>query len=200
MSLSPSESAESPDSPSPIPPSSPTTSASRLFTPIPSSPPLNSETSPSPSLSQGEDAPSWSTSGSSDVGGSPAAPSDTPSTGSGVKLSKAGLKAAVGTGFRQACRLLAAFAADETERVSGVWAPDPEDVEDVSRPAANLIYRRLPDEAKSGDVVDVIALGMALVAYVGKNLQWRAHVRSAQQLGEPTGVHFDPQGSGVGGE
>jgi hypothetical protein len=60
----------------------------------------------------------------------------------------------------------------------------------VSRPAANIIYRRLPDEAKGGDVFDAVSLGLAVVAYVAKNLQKRAEVRTLYALqaaagGEP---------------
>jgi hypothetical protein len=147
---------------------------------------------PSPHRLDAVDAgPSWSTDAPSAPDPSAAEPSDTPSTGSGVKLSKAGLRTVIGTGFRQACRLLAAFAADEAERASGVWAPDAEDIADISGPAANIVYRRLPDDAKGGDVIDVIGLGMALVAYVGKNLQWRAQLRAVRQQQELAGINVD---------
>jgi hypothetical protein len=158
-----------------------------------SSSPSPEETPPSSPhrLDAADAGPSWSTDAPSAPDPSAAEPSDTPSTGSGVKLSKAGLRTVIGTGFRQACRLLAAFAADEAERASGVWAPDAEDIADISGPAANIVYRRLPDDAKGGDVIDVIGLGMALVAYVGKQLQWRAQLRAVRQQQELAGVNVD---------
>jgi len=197
--MSPSRSAsstENPESTSPLPPPTPApaTSSSSLFTPTPSPSPSSWETS-EPNLSQPPaDAPSWSTSAPGDPSSSDHdASSDTPSTGSGVKVSKAGLRAAVGTGFRQACRMLSAFVAIEEERAAGVWEPDVEDIADVSKPAANIIYRRLPDEAKGGDVVDLLALGMAVVGYVAKNLSHRARVRSILALQAQQGIDV-PQG------
>ena len=179
MSPSPStQDGESLDSsPSPKP-----STTSRLFAPIPSSSPSPQDSSPSPSQSAGPDAPpSWTDEPGAPLSG-PAEPSDTPSTGSSVKLSKAGLRTALGTGFRQFCRVLAGFVAIEEERELGVWVPDEEDVADVSRPATNIVYRRLPDDAKGGDVIDLFALGLAVAAYLGKNLQRRAVVRTQLRL------------------
>lgn len=199
--MSPSRSADqaNPESPSSIPNPLPAPRSPLFKAPTPSPTPSQTSSSPSPQETplqsphpdEAAAAPSWSTDAPSDPGPSGAAPSDTPLSGSGAKLSKAGLKTVIGTGFRQACRLLAAFAADETERASGVWSPDAEDIEDISRPAANIVYRRLPDDAKGGDVIDVIGLGMALVAYVGKNLQWRAQVRAIRQQQETAGINVD---------
>ena len=179
MSPSPStQDAENLDS-SPSPKQSTT---NRLFAPIPSSSPSPQDSSPSPSQTSGPDAPPWSTDAPDDPSSGLAEPSDTLSTGSSVKLSKLGLRTALGTGFKQVCRVLAAFVAIEEERQLGVWEPDAEDVADVSRPAANIVYRRLPDDAKSGDVIDLFALGLAVVAYFGKNLQQRAAVRTHLRL------------------
>jgi hypothetical protein len=159
------------------------------------SPPSSSSTSPEESplpsqpLADADAAPSWSTdeptvhSLSAESG-----PGDTPSTGKGLTLSKAGLRTVVGTTFRQTTRLLAAVVADQQERELGVWAPDAEDIDDVSKPAANLIYRRLPDEAKGGDVIDLIALGLALVGYLAKSLGMRAQVRAIRQQQEAAGI------------
>lgn len=190
MSLNPetpesAESPESPPSPSPAPPSR----ISRLFAPIPSSSPSPGESSsPSQSPTGGPDAPPWSTDAPADPQSDHAEPSDTPSTGKGLKLSKQGLRSGLGVLFRQSARLLAAVVAVEVERDLGVWEPDPEDIDDVSRPATNIIYRRLPDDAKGGDVIDLFALGLALVAYASKNLQRRAQVRTMLQLKAEQGV------------
>jgi hypothetical protein len=187
MSLSPSaqdaENPESSPSPSPVPPAK-----STLFAPMPSSFPSPEDSSPSPSPTPGpETPPSW-TDAPADPSSGPGEPGDTPSTGSAVKLSKNGLRAALGSGFRQACRVLAGFVAIEEERALGVWVPDDEDVADVSRPATNIVYRRLPDDAKSGDVIDLFALGLAVAAYLGKNLQRRAIVRTHLRLQAEQGI------------
>jgi hypothetical protein len=123
----------------------------------------------------------------------PAQPSDTRSTGD-LKLSKAGLRSAIAAGFKSGCRLLAVFVASQQERDYDVWVPDAEDVEGVSRPAANIVYRRLPDEAKGGDLIDVVSLGLALVGYGAKNMQRRAQLRTVLQLQETA------QGTGPAGE
>ena len=70
--------------------------------------------------------------------------------------------------------------------------PDEEDVQDVARPASNIVYRRLPDEAKGGDVIDVLMLSLALVGYVAKTLQQRAELRTALALHAAQGM--DPTG------
>lgn len=133
--------------------------------------------------------PSWSTDEPvSPLDPGPSESGGTPSTKGGVKLSKAGLRAVVGTGFRSACRLLASFAADEEERELGLWKPTPDEVADIAEPAANIVYRRLPDDAKSGDVVDLIGIGMAIVGYVGKNLQQRAVIRTNRRLQAAQGI------------
>jgi hypothetical protein len=87
--------------------------------------------------------------------------------------------------------VLAAFVADEEERALGVWAPDAEDVEDIARPATNIVFRRLPDEARGGDVIDIMALGLALAGYVGKSLSRRAQVRAIRQLQEAQGINVE---------
>jgi hypothetical protein len=189
MSLPPAtpDTAESPESP-PSPSLAPPAKSTRLFAPIPSSSPSPEDSSPSPSPTPGpETPPSWTDAPDAPSSG-PGEPGDTPSTGSAVKLSKAGLRAALGTGFKQACRVLAGFVAIEEERALGVWVPDEEDVADVSRPATNIVYRRLPDEAKGGDVIDLFALGLAVAAYLGKNLQRRAMVRTHLRLQAEQGI------------
>jgi hypothetical protein len=149
---------------------------------------------PSPPPSDVDAAPSWSTDAPS--GPSPSAesaPGDTPSTGKGFTLSKAGLRTVVGTTFRQTTRLLAAILADQQERQLGVWAPDAEDIDDVSKPAANLIYRRLPDEAKGGDVIDLALLGLALLGYVTKSLGMRNELRAIRQQQETAGINVEAE-------
>jgi hypothetical protein len=197
--MSPSRSAkaaESPDSPSSSPflaPPDPETRASSLFAPIPSSPPSNSETSDSPSLPPQETG-TWSSVDSPPEPLAPAESSDTPSTGKGLKLSKAGLRTGIGAGFKQACKLAASFLATELERVNEVWVPDVEDVQDVAAPAANMIYRRLPDDAKHGDLIDLMVLGAALVGYVGKVAARRRELRAVLAQQEPQDVRVGPNG------
>jgi len=192
MSPSPStetaENLDSPPTPSPIL-APPAPSTSRLFAPIPSSSrtPEDSST-PSPSPTDGPDGPSSSTERPADPLSGPASPSDTPSTGKGLKLSKAGLRAGIGTLFRQTTRLFAAVVAIEAEREYGVWEPDPDDIDDVAHPTTNLIYRRLPDDAKGGDLIDLLALALAIGAYMQKNLQRRAVVRTHLRMQAEQGI------------
>lgn len=183
------------------PPASPTSPSSPLFvqpskTPEPSPPSPIQESEPlnGPSPLPGE--PSWSSDDPGNLSG-PALDesSDTPSSGKGVKLSKAGLRAGLGVGFRQICKVVAAFIADQDQREAGVWAPDEDDVHDVSAPAANIVYRRLPDDAKGGDLIDLFALGLAVVGYVVKNVQYAAELRTLRQLQAAQGVQpEEPQG------
>ncbi|WP_367575288.1 hypothetical protein [Streptomyces griseoaurantiacus] len=193
MSPSPSQTEAGHDSPtSQSPRVSPLFMAPQSST-SPEQPPQPSSTSPSPSPDLSADQP-WSTdepSGPSDPG--PDESSATPSTsGAGVKLSKAGLRAGIGTGFRQVCKLLASALATEDERDLGVWQPDDDDVQDVAIPATNIVYRRLPDEAKGGDVIDLMALGLAVAGYVGKNLMRRQQIRKARELQQAQGIDLTP--------
>lgn len=190
------ESPESPSSPTPSPTPAPATSASSLFAPIPSSPRSSSETDASPNQPPAADEATWSTAAPADpYSSAPDAPSDTPSTGSDLRVSKAGLRTAIGSGFRSVCRVVAAFVADEEERQLGVWAPDDEDVQDVARPATNIVYRRLPDEARGGDVIDLMALALALAGYVGKSLSRRAQVRMIRNLQAQQGIDVPGEGA-----
>lgn len=189
--MSPSQSATA--GPSELPTSLPKLT-SPLFvqpskTPEPTPPSLTPESSHPGSPDQPPAEASWSTD-APDAGSGPAPgeSSDTPSSGSGVKLSKSGLRAALGMGFRKACLVVASVISDQEQREAGLWVPDDEDVKDVSTPAANIVYRRLPDEAKGGDVIDLFALGLALVGYVGKNLAYRAELRTLRQLQEAQGI------------
>jgi hypothetical protein len=166
-------------------------------TPQPSTSPNLQETPPPPPpLPPVDEAAPWSTDAPSDPGPSAVDASNTPSTGSGFKLSKAGLKTGVGVGFRQVCKLLGAFIGNELERAHDVWTPDPDDVDDVARPATAIVYRRLPDDAKSNDVIDLIALGLALAGYFGKALSRRADLRAAVAGMEQQGVNVDEQEQG----
>jgi hypothetical protein len=177
----------------PTSPQGPTTGSplfvqpSRILEPTPRS--LTPESSQHESPDQPQAEASWSTDAPESVSGpAPDESSGTPFSGSGVKLSKAGLRAGLGVGFRQVCKVVAAFIADQEQREAGLWTPDGEDVHDVSAPAANIVYRRLPDDAKGGDVIDLFALGLALVGYVGKNLALRAQLRTERQLQEAQGI------------
>jgi hypothetical protein len=196
MSPSPSRSADSPDSPMTGPMVITPPRVSPLFMapqsstspePPPPSQTPGSSSAGSPSLPP-EDLLSSTSTPDGPSGPGPVESGDTPSTGKGVKLSKSGLRTGLGVGFRQVCKLVAGLAADQYERDEGLWLPDEDDVQDVSTPAANIVYRRLPDEAKGGDVIDLFALGLALVGYVGKNLMHRAEIRTARRLQAAQGV------------
>lgn len=192
MSPSPSQSVESPSSPTS--PTLPTRVSPLFMSPqsstSPEQPPPSSTTGPTPSQPlrpHGE--VNWST----DEPGSlsdpePTAPSDTPSIPKGVKLSKAGLRTGIGSGFRQVCKLIASVIADQEERELGLWTPDEDDVDDISGPAANIVYRRLPEEARGGDIIDLFALGLAVAGFVGKNLQHRAAIRTNRRLQAAQGI------------
>jgi hypothetical protein len=163
-------------------------------TPPPPSPSSPTEDSlpPSPSPSQAE--PSWSTAAADSPSAEPDDPSGIRSTGKGLKLSKAGLRAVIGTGFRKVCGVAAAILAAEEERLA--WAPDTEDVEDVANPATSLLYRRIPDEARGGDVIDLIALALALAGYLGKSAAAAKQHRTMRQLQEQAGVAEAPADQG----
>lgn len=183
-----------PASPS-LSPAPPAGLRSRLFAQMPSSSPSPQDSSPSPHPTPEPDSPPWSTSDPSDLLSSvPDESSAIPSTGSPFTISKTGLRTAVGGVFRSLAGILNVVATSTEERHYGIWAPDAEDVAGVSRPATNLVYRRLPDDAKSGDVIDLFALGIALIGYVGKSLAVRAEVRTARQLQETAGVATAPAG------
>lgn len=191
MSPSPSQSVASPDSPTS--PTRPTRVSPLFMSPqsstSPEQPPPSSTTDPTPSQDPSDAVPSWSTDVPDDPSSlGPTAPSDTPSIPKGVKLSKAGLRTGIGTGFRQVCKLIASVIADQEERELGLWTPDADDVEDISGPAANIVYRRLPDDAKGGDLIDLFALGLAVVGYVGKNFQHRAAIRTNRRLQAAQGI------------
>lgn len=187
--------AESPDSPkSPSPASIPRNS---LFLPPrgpaatlpPPSPSPSSSTSDAPSKSlPPEDsgaAPTWSA-GFEDAAATnaPSESSDTPSTGSGggISVSRAGLRAAIGRGIRTVTGVINRVASSsQLEQEMEVWKADQEDVDDISDPAARVIWRRVPAEARTGDMIDLVVLGLAVLGYVAKSLDQRAMVRQMQQ-------------------
>ena len=206
MSLSQNAEPVSPDSPHLPSPTPPMTMANRLFANFR---PTSSSSVPSPSSTTeetatetpnplpGDDtaAPTWSTDAPSAAPPPEAEPSGILSIGRSGRVSKAGIRTAIGGGVRRLCRLVAVFAADEEERALGLWAPDPEDIEDIAEPAANLVYRRVPEEARGGDALDLIQLALAVAGYVGKNVQRRslirAHRLAAQVAGEePQGIRL----------
>lgn len=191
MSRSPSEETpESPDSPK-SPPTPFTTTGSRLFAAVRSSmtppePSPSSTTDPTPSPNQPlDDAgadPSWSTD-------EPLLRTDPQPDSGGIlsigrsgKVSRAGLRTAIGGGLRRVCKLVAVLAADEEERAIGLWRADDEDVQDIAEPAASLIYRRLPDAARGSDAMDLFQLGLGLLGYLGKNIKLRGEIRTRRHL------------------
>ncbi|MEU0788030.1 hypothetical protein ABZ341_41690 [Streptomyces sp. NPDC006173] len=153
--------------------------------------PLLSSSNPGvPSHLEGGEIPAWSTDATDESGPVLDEPSSTPSTekGGGLKVSKIAIRAAIGGGFRQLAKVLGAYLATELEREAGVWTPDDEDVKDISTPAASLLFRRIPDVAKTGDVVDLFSLGSAITAYVAKNMRQRKVVRTAVELQALQGI------------
>lgn len=202
MSPSPSADAVSPDSPkspSPaaIPRSSlflpPTGPAAPLPPPSPS--PSSSSESPSSSLPPADEAPTWSA-GFEDTAetSGPSESSDTPSTGSGISVSKAGLRAAIGRGLRTVTGVVNRIASSPLEAEFDVWKADDEDVRDISDPASRVIWRRVPAEARTGDMVDLVVLGLAVLGYVAKSLDRRATVRQMQHVVET--AQADPAAAG----
>lgn len=176
----------------PAPPedSSSKPAGSPLFLP-PEDPPATFEMSPArverilEAVTEG--APPSSTTDLSDaLGPGPVLPSGTPSTDNPnkpAKLNRASLrgyarKAIVAAGkFAQARLTLP----DSPERMEGMWVPDDDDVNDIANPVAGLVARRLPQRAggviANPDVEDGITLFLAVVAYVGKQLERRDRVR-----------------------
>jgi len=56
------------------------------------------------------------------------------------------------------------------DRDAGLWLPDDEDVNDMADPLAGLASRRAPEGAANPDTGDLVALVMAFVRYVLKQL------------------------------
>jgi hypothetical protein len=197
--MSPSPSApdvESPSSPTTTRPAVPASvPTSSLFlppkgpaAPLPPPSPSSSTSSPdSPSSLQGDagEAPTWSGDyADSEARSEKSEPSGTPSTGSGLSVSRAGLRAAIGQGLRTVTRVISRIAATPVEQQYGVWRADAEDIEEISKPAARVIWRRLPEEARGSDTVDLVVLALAVVGYVAKHLDTKWELRRAMAAGE----------------
>jgi hypothetical protein len=178
-------------------PSSPTTSlpTSSLFLPppgpaIPLPPPSPSSStttsSPDPSSPPAESAdaePSWS-SGYAENATNDQQPddSDTPSTPGDKQnpVTASSLRATFRHGVRTATNVLATIAANPTEQEYGLWRADDDDLDGIARPASRLIYRRLPDEARNSDAIDLFGLALAIGAYVAKNLRIRSVLKEME--------------------
>jgi hypothetical protein len=193
MSPSPSapdvESPSSPTSPSPAPlPSSglflpPKGPAALLPPPSPSSSTSSPADSPSLQSDAGE-APPWSGGYADSEATSESLPgnSGTPSTGSPV--SRAGLRSVLRGAVRTVTNAVASIAADASEQQYGLWRADRDDVDGMSEPAARILYRKLPEEARDSDALDLFGLGLALAAYIGKNLKRKAALRALRETGQ----------------
>lgn len=199
MSPSPSAAAANPDSPKNILTSPAAIPTSSLF--LPPTSPAAALPPPSPSPSSSTDAPksllppadtgeapTWSrdSADSEATSSGPSESSDTPSTGSGISVSKAGLRVAIGRGLRTATGVVNRLASSPLEADFNVWRADDEDVRDISDPAARVIWRRVPAEARTGDMVDLVVLGLAVIGYVAKSLDRRATVRQMQSAVDNT--------------
>jgi hypothetical protein len=132
--------------------------------------------------------PTWSAGSAAAEGMTdlPPDPSDTPSTGKGgpAVISKDGFQTAVTRGVAMASRLVHRFAATPAEQEYGLWLADGDDLQDIAGPAASLVWRRIPAEARSSDLVDVIQLGFALFGYVSKNFAHRQDIRRQLAAGQ----------------
>jgi len=93
-----------------------------------------------------------------------------------IEAAAQGIKVAFATATTVAHQLLAR---DEYDVALEVYLPDEQDLEEVSKPAASLIARRMGDGPANQDVADGIALGIALVGYITKQL---AKLGQARQL------------------
>lgn len=191
--MSPSRSADavSPDSPSSTSPTSPSSvPTSALF--LPPSPSSSTPPSPSPSSpppAEPDAAPSWSPdSEASATADLPDESSGTPSTdGPKSLVSKAGLRAVMVRAVDIVTGTVSTIAADATEREYGLWRADDDDQEGIAAPASRLVYRRLPDEAKNSDVLDLFSLALAVGGYLAKNLRLRAQLRAARAQADLAG-------------
>lgn len=207
MSPSPSEPPPDDSNPSqPAPPAAATTLAARLFQPLRSSMTTEQESEPSPSSMSDPNLshdnpegvePIWSQGSESGESSDPGPSGAILSIGKSGKLSRAGLRTAIGGAVRRVCRLVAIVAADDEERALGVWHPDPEDIEDIAEPAASLVWRRVPADARGGDAMDILQLSLAIAGYVGKNVKRRAEIRAARRFMAESG--YEPTAENTAG-
>jgi hypothetical protein len=112
------------------------------------------------------------------------ASSDTPSTGKPGLATRSGLRAVLGQAVRTVTNAVAVIAADATEQQFGLWRADKDDVDGISGPASRIVYRRLPDEARDSDALDLFGIGLAIAAYVAKQLKLKADLRAARAAGQ----------------
>jgi hypothetical protein len=198
--MSPSRSAEIPDSPVSLTSPSSLPTGPALFLSPPTGEPISSlpfpsspTSSPDPSSPQdsSDAAGSWSSGYEGSESSEPYdESSDTPSTaGKQNPVTAAGLRRVVEQGVLTVTSALASIAANADEQEHGLWRADADDVEGISRPAARLVYRRLPGEAKNSDAVDIFGLALAVGVYVVKNLKLRAAVRARQLVTANEGEH-----------
>jgi hypothetical protein len=190
MSPSPSTDEASPSSPTSVPnalflqPKTPPPTAtpdSSLQTspgPYPSS---SSSPSPSPGPSPADAGPIWSPDADAAPIDRPSESSDTPSTG-GSPVSKAGLKAVIGSAVKTVTNAVAVIASDSYEQEYGLWRADADDIEGIAAPASRILYRRLPDEAKGTDTLDLFGMALAVAGYLAKHLRLKAGLKQLRAL------------------
>jgi hypothetical protein len=125
-------------------------------------------------------------------------PSNTPSTDKPAKVTRAGIrgyarKVIVAAGKFAQARLTAP---DSPERFEGLWLPDDDDVKDIADPVAGLLVRRIPTRAggvvANPDVEDGLVLLLAVVAYVGKQLERKDRIRQLYTQQTPPDMTADP--------
>jgi hypothetical protein len=83
--------------------------------------------------------------------------------------------------------LVASFITTEEEKDYELWRADEDDIESISAPASRIIWRRLPDDAKGSDTIDLLQLTLGIAGYLGKNLKTQREIRRAAELDQAAG-------------
>ncbi|HEY1178812.1 MAG TPA: hypothetical protein VGF17_21880 [Phytomonospora sp.] len=105
-------------------------------------------------------------------------------------------KAAIEDGARRVVLIVTeaahqtATAGDIVAQELGIWLADDQDVDGIAKPAAAIAARRSPEVG--GDLVDGIALAIAVAGYVVKQFSKLRALRTARRAGLDT--QTDPEG------
>jgi hypothetical protein len=164
---------------------------SALFLPptSPKSPPSSSTPSPEPSDASPPAPETGGWFGRAGGSGRDERPGsgDTRSTGDDIPvnpISKRGIRTVCEQSIKTLSGLVASFIATEDERQAepDLWRADEDDVEAISAPAARIIWRRLPEDAKGSDPIDILHMALGVAGYVGKNMAVRRRLRKQAEL------------------
>lgn len=138
--------------------------------PRPSSTP---ETSPSdPAESSTSPEQDWSTSGR--PAGDEQQPSDTSSGSLGSEVgaeARAGLRGSIAAGIVNATEAAHNTLADDVGRHLGQFLASDKEIQEVSDAGARIISRKLPKGTGNPDLEDLLRLGVAVAAYVGRQVR-----------------------------